>query len=91
MTNVARQTGLLVGLILGILSVLATAAFGFVADSPAMIVILFPGLFLSMGVPNSYWLWIAAPGNFCFWFLLCWLTGSLIGRIVKARNDSEAQ
>jgi len=93
MTNLARQTGFLVGLVIGALSVLATVAFGVVDDFPGTIVFLLPGLLLSMKIANSHallFVWVAGFGNFCFWFLLCWLLGTLTGRIVSARAHSDA-
>jgi hypothetical protein len=91
MSNVAKRTGLLVGMVLGILSAFATVAMAFIPNSAAYIVIVLPGLFLSdfTRVHNLAAGLVAALENFSFWFLLCWLIGTLIGRFGRSHRTSE--
>jgi hypothetical protein len=91
MRNVAKQTGLLAGMVLAILSAFATAGLAFIPNSAGLILLVLPGLFLAgaTGIRNSLAVWVAASANLCFWFLLCWLIGILIGKIGWPRNTSE--
>jgi len=91
MSNVARLTGLWVGLVLAILSAFATVCMAFIPNSAAYIVFVLPGLFLSdfAKVHDLAALLVAALGNICFWFLLCWLIGTLIGRFGRLHASSE--
>jgi hypothetical protein len=96
MEGIMHYRSLLVGIVIGSLFAIATLVLTNTGAVPAMqflIYFLVPGLVLSMAVSgnvHAFHLWVAALGNLAFWLLLCWLVGSIIGRIRRKRDVCRA-
>jgi hypothetical protein len=90
-SEIARRTGLLLGLAAGCLSALATVGLVFLPNTAAVILLLMPGLCLNLGTWGfpHFPFWVCPIGNLVFYFLLFWLLGLLAGKIIDHRTPSE--
>jgi hypothetical protein len=88
--NIARHAGLMAGTAAGCFFALATVGMGIVGSSRVLIVLLMPGLLASMAFAGNlgFSLSVAALVNLVFWFLLFWLMGILIGKLLALRPSS---
>jgi hypothetical protein len=78
---------LIVATLLGLSAASLTLAIEY-TGSRWSVALLLPGIFGSIvfsGNVHAFHLWLAALVNFTFYFLLCWIAGSLLRKVLRRR------
>jgi hypothetical protein len=78
-----RRYFIVLGVLLGLVAAASTFELEHLASSPAVI-LLMPGMLVAIvaaGNVHAWPVWIAALGNFVFYFLLIWLAAAIWAKV----------